>query len=246
MELVPEATAIYDYMEKSGKLPDKDIKRLFIDIVKTVQRCLNAGVSHKDIKPENVLLYQDPATGQFGTKLIDFGCGETIRGYMGGHIGGTNIYWPPEYIADGEFLHVPATVWSLGTLLYYLVCKDDPFYDKDEIIKANPPFPDDLPLKSRDLIMKCFAMDPWERPTLHGILSHPWLKGLGRSKEGDEFEDPDPKLFPHEVFGKLYLKRKRKRKQNPQTPKRKNSKRGLPEANDKEVSPPIQKRHKKD
>ncbi|XP_076036997.1 serine/threonine-protein kinase pim-3-like [Oratosquilla oratoria] len=57
MELVPEAISLYDYMEKSGKLPIKQTKRLFVDIVKTVQRCLNAGVSHKDIKPENVLLY---------------------------------------------------------------------------------------------------------------------------------------------------------------------------------------------
>ncbi|XP_076068359.1 serine/threonine-protein kinase pim-3-like [Oratosquilla oratoria] len=63
MELVPKATSLYDYMERSGKLPLKDIKRLFVDIVKVVQRCLNAGVSHKDIKPENVLLFEDPASG---------------------------------------------------------------------------------------------------------------------------------------------------------------------------------------
>ncbi|XP_076033071.1 serine/threonine-protein kinase pim-2-like [Oratosquilla oratoria] len=169
MELVPKATSLYDYMEKSGKLPIKDIKRLFIDIVKTVQRCLNAGVSHKDIKPENVLLYQEPVSGEYRIKLIDFGCGETIKGYQGRHTGGTTIYWPPEYLADGEFLHVPATVWSLGTLLYYLVCQDDPFYDEGEIEKAHPPFPEDLPHQCRDLIMKCFVMDPWERPTLHGI-----------------------------------------------------------------------------
>ncbi|XP_076068367.1 serine/threonine-protein kinase pim-3-like [Oratosquilla oratoria] len=97
MELVPKAISLYDYMEKSGKLPLKDIKRLFVDIVKTVQRCLNAGVSHKDIKTENVLLYRDPISGEFNIKLIDFGCGETIKGYMGRHTGGTTIYWPPEY-----------------------------------------------------------------------------------------------------------------------------------------------------
>ncbi|XP_076038291.1 serine/threonine-protein kinase pim-3-like [Oratosquilla oratoria] len=56
MEFVPKATSTYDYMEKCGKLPIPQIKRLFSDIVITVQRCLNAGVSHKDIKPENVLL----------------------------------------------------------------------------------------------------------------------------------------------------------------------------------------------
>ncbi|XP_076068420.1 serine/threonine-protein kinase pim-3-like [Oratosquilla oratoria] len=92
MELVPKAASIYDHMKKCGKLPLKDVKRLFIDIVKTVQRCLNAGVSHKDIKHENVLLYQDPVTGEYRTKLIDFGCGERITSYKGRHTGGTTIY----------------------------------------------------------------------------------------------------------------------------------------------------------
>ncbi|XP_076042096.1 serine/threonine-protein kinase pim-2-like [Oratosquilla oratoria] len=195
MEYVPEATSLYDHMKKCGKLPLKDVKRLFIDIVKTVQRCLNAGVSHKDIKPENVLLYQDPSTGEYRTKLIDFGCGERIKSYKGRNTGGTKLYWPPEYIAKGKFLHVPATVWSLGALLYYLVCHDYPFYDEREIKKANPPFPEDLPHQCRDLIMKCLVMKPWERHHLHGILYHPWLGHFGCSKDGDELELPDPKLF---------------------------------------------------
>ncbi|XP_076038277.1 serine/threonine-protein kinase pim-3-like [Oratosquilla oratoria] len=316
MELVPKATSLYDYMEKCGKLPLPQIKRLFSDIVITVQRCLNAGVSHKDIKPENVLLYEDPGSGEFKIKLIDFGCGEMIKGYRGTHTGGTSFYWPPEYIAKGEFLHVPlpqikrlfsdivitlqrclkagishkdikpenvllygdpgsgdfniklidfgcgemikgyrgthtggtsfywppeyiakgkflhvpATVWSLGTLLYYLVCHDDPFYDDSEIENGRPPFPEDLPSQCRDLITKCFAMDPWERPTLHGILAHPWLKGFSRSEDGNELEPPDPKLFPPQIFRKL---EERETKQNPQAPVN-NTKCGLQEESEKE------------
>ncbi|XP_076068362.1 serine/threonine-protein kinase pim-2-like [Oratosquilla oratoria] len=236
MELIPKATSLYDYIKKSGKLPLKDTKRLFVDIVKVVQRCLNAGVSHKDIKPENVLLFKDPATGKFKIKLIDFGCGEMVKGYAGRHTGGTAIYWPPEYVNKGEFLHVPATVWSLGTLLYYLVCLDDPFYNEDEIEKAHPPFPKDLPNQCRDLIMKCFSMDPWKRPTLHGILAHPWLRGLGRSKDGDDLDPPDPILFPPEVFKKLRL-RKRKIKQKPLAPEKKTIKRGLQGEDETESTP---------
>ncbi|XP_076057320.1 serine/threonine-protein kinase pim-3-like [Oratosquilla oratoria] len=231
MELMPKGTSIYDYMEKCGKLPIPQIKRLFCDIVRTVQRCLNAGVSHKDIKPENVLLYEDPGSGELKIKLIDFGCGETITGYMGTDTGGTTLYWPPEFIVDGEFLHVPATVWSLGTLLYYLVCHDDPFYDESEIEKGRPPFPEDLPRQCRDLMTKCFAMNPWERPSLHGILAHPWLKGFGLSEDGKELEPPDPKLFPPQILRKL---EEREMKQNPQAPVN-NTKRGLQEGSKKEI-----------
>ncbi|XP_076037111.1 serine/threonine-protein kinase pim-3-like [Oratosquilla oratoria] len=242
MELVPEATSLYDYMEKRGKLPYPQIKRLFCDIVKTVQRCLNAGVSHKDIKPENVLLYVDPGSGELQIKLIDFGCGERIKGYKGGHTGGTSFYWPPEYIAKGKFLHVPATVWSLGTLLYYLVCHDDPFYEDSEIEKGQPPLPEYLPRQCRDLIMKCFAMDPWERPTLHGILVHPWLKAFSRSEDGNELEPPDPKLFPPDIFRKLNFK-ECERKQDSQAPVKKNTHRALQEGSEKESAP--QKHNKK-
>ncbi|XP_076055311.1 serine/threonine-protein kinase pim-3-like [Oratosquilla oratoria] len=241
MEFVPQATSIYDHMEKCGKLPLPQIKRIFSDIVRTVQRCLNAGVSHKDIKPENVLLYEDPGSGDFKIKLIDFGCGEMIKGYRGTHTGGTSFYWPPEYIAKGEFLHVPATVWSLGTLLYYLVCHDDPFYDDSEIEKGRPPFPEDLPRQCRDLITKCFAMDPWERPTLHGILDHPWLKGFGRSEDGNELEPPDPKLFPQEILRKF---EERETKQNPQAPVN-NTKSGLEEESKKQSAPQKEKKHRK-
>ncbi|XP_076052834.1 serine/threonine-protein kinase pim-1-like [Oratosquilla oratoria] len=188
-------------------------------------------------------LKDDPSTGEYGTKLINFGCGERITSYKGRHTGGTTIYWPPEYIAKGKFLHVPATVWSLGTLLYYLVCQDDPFYDEEEIQKAQPPFPDDLPRQCRDLIMKCFMTEPWERPTLHGILSHPWLRNFGHSKDGDRLEDPDPKLFPPQFFKKAFSKKK-KRTVKRKTPTLK--KRDFPEAEDLESTPPVKKRHRKD
>ncbi|XP_076058623.1 serine/threonine-protein kinase pim-3-like [Oratosquilla oratoria] len=232
MELVPKATSLYDHMEKFGKLPIKDVKRLFVEIVQTVHRCLNSGVSHKDLKPENILLYEDPSTGQLRTKLIDFGCGERVKSYKGTDTGGTMIYLPPEYIDGGDFLHVPATVWSLGTLLYYLVCQEDPFYDEDDIEKAKPPFPQDVPPSCRKLIMRCFARDPWKRPTLDGIVRHPWLKGPG---SGSQIEPPDPKLFPSKVLKKMALQKDKKKngraKETCKTPKEKNAnKRSLSEA----------------
>ncbi|XP_076067676.1 serine/threonine-protein kinase pim-1-like [Oratosquilla oratoria] len=176
MELIPEALSLYDYIEDDNDIPIDEVRRLFTEIVKIVKSCMEAGISHKDIKPENILLFRDKNTGRFDVKLIDFGCGEYVRSYKGSDTGGTRIYWPPEYIRGGRFLHVPATVWSLGTLLYYLICRDDPFHSNESIQKADPPFPKNVPRPCRDLIMRCFVKDPWERLSFNGILSHPWLK----------------------------------------------------------------------
>ncbi|XP_076039056.1 serine/threonine-protein kinase pim-3-like [Oratosquilla oratoria] len=113
MELIPSAMSLYDYIETSNQLPIAQVKRLFTKVVKAIQGCIDVGVSHKDIKPENILIYRDDSN-RFDIKVIDFGSGELITSYNGKKTGGTPIYWPPEYINGGKFIHVPATVWSLG------------------------------------------------------------------------------------------------------------------------------------
>ncbi|XP_076047046.1 serine/threonine-protein kinase pim-2-like [Oratosquilla oratoria] len=177
MELIPSAMSLYDYIENDNKLTNAEVQGLFRKIVTTIEGCFKAGVSHKDIKPENILLFRDKSSRRLDIKVIDFGCGERISSYKGTDTGGTRIYWPPEYIKGGKFLHIPATVWSLGTLLYYMACRDEAFYTDASICRANPSFPKNVPKLCRDLIMRCFVKDPWDRLSFHGILSHPWLAG---------------------------------------------------------------------
>jgi len=128
---------------------------------------------HRDIKDENILI--DLNTLKIA--LIDFGSGALLEKKIYHEFQGTRVYSPPEWINQRSYRPEGLTVWSLGILLYDMVCGDVPFECDAEISRAQPRWFSGLKLSSevKSLITDCLTVDPEERITLDSILTHPWL-----------------------------------------------------------------------
>ena len=102
------------------------------------------------------------------------------------------MYSPPEWIRSGRYHAAPMTVWSLGILLYDMVCGDIPYEQDDQICSGEIRFRKILTRDCKDLISACLKLRPTDRPGLEDILHHPWFKAESASASAMEVDSFDP------------------------------------------------------
>ncbi|XP_057893848.1 serine/threonine-protein kinase pim-1-like [Melospiza georgiana] len=164
---------LLELLREQQFLSEEAARWLFRQVLEAVWHCTACGVWHGDIKAENLLV--DPHSGSL--KLIDFGCGTFFHDHPCREFAGTHMYCPPEWLCLGFYREAPATVWSLGVLLYVMVCGCFPFRDDHDTVSGQLFFWRQVSPECQHLIRWCLGKHPVDRAELEDIWRHPWLWG---------------------------------------------------------------------
>ena len=176
----------YVYCAKCG-LRERYSKVIFAKILKGVQGCHNAGICHRDLKMQNILLDEN-----FSPKICDFGFATQNNNHLTEFLG-TRNYAAPEILRNKPYDGFKADIFSLGVVLLTLTTckmgfveatKYDPYYrlimtkhiekywnEVGKQIKGMSP-------ELKDLFIKMVAYKPNNRPSIDEILKSPWMKEI--------------------------------------------------------------------
>ncbi|KAG6532047.1 phosphoenolpyruvate carboxylase kinase 2-like [Zingiber officinale] len=181
-------------------LPEPEAAAVVAPLAEAVAECHRRGVSHRDVKPDNVLF---DAAGRL--KLADFGSAECFVDADGDWVPmrgivGTPWYVAPEVVSGREYGE-KVDVWSIGVVMYMMLAGGvPPFYGDtaaetfEAVVRANLRFPPrifgSVSPAAKDLLRRMLCKDVSRRFSADQVLRHPWITSGGMSPVDELRRDP--------------------------------------------------------
>ncbi|WP_433550657.1 protein kinase domain-containing protein [Micromonospora zamorensis] len=203
MEYVPSRT-LQDVVDADGPLEPAHAARIGLAVLDALHAAHTAGVLHRDIKPQNVLVAHDGRVmlTDFGLATFDGGDGAMTRPGM---VLGSPQYVAPERAAEGVST-VAADLWSLGATLHAAVEGRSPYARSTAMatlsaLAAGPPDPAPHAGQLAPVLAGLLRRDPRDRldhDAAHRLLTaaatgrtEPTAEGSTGSGDRPEVQDPD-------------------------------------------------------
>lgn len=178
-----------ELVRSGGALPAKWATHLTAQVAEGLGAVWRAGLVHRDVKPDNVLVGPTGAA-----TLIDFGLAKApalqADAPAGPELAGTAAYLAPEQAKDSSVVDLRADVYALGVTYYELLTGRLPFEGKNRMqvifqhLNAAPAPPieraPDVPPLVSDLCLWMLAKDPDERPQNFDDLRTAFATVLGK------------------------------------------------------------------
>lgn len=157
-------------IRQSGAMPYQRAIPLFCQMLDGIAHAHQAGIVHRDIKPDNIML-----TDEGTIKVMDFGIARLpriARVTQEGMLVGTPEYMSPEQFG-GEELDARSDIYSLGVVLFEMLTGRLPFTGRNEYelmkqhVEATPPSPralvPSIPTRIEAAILRALAKEPSQR-----------------------------------------------------------------------------------
>uniref|UniRef100_A0A669F961 non-specific serine/threonine protein kinase n=1 Tax=Oreochromis niloticus TaxID=8128 RepID=A0A669F961_ORENI len=168
---------IFDYLAKHGRLSELEARRKFWQILSAVEYCHNRNIVHRDLKAENLLL-----DGHMNIKIADFGFGNFFQpGKPLATWCGSPPYAAPEVFEGQQYEGPQLDIWSMGVVLYVLVCGALPFDGptlpdlRQRVLEGRFRIPYFMTEDCEHLIRRMLVLDPSKRLSVAQIKEHKWM-----------------------------------------------------------------------
>ncbi|KAI4882060.1 hypothetical protein NFI96_028315 [Prochilodus magdalenae] len=169
---------MFDHLASNGRLSEAEARRTFWQILSAVEYCHRHHVVHRDLKAENLLLDDN-----MNIKLADFGFGNFyVPGERLSTWCGSPPYAAPEVFEGKAYEGPQLDIWSLGVVLYVLVCGSLPFDGatlpalKQRVTEGRFRVPYFMSQDCENLIRRMLAVDPTKRISVAQIKQHRWMQ----------------------------------------------------------------------
>ncbi len=172
-----DGESLADRLAREGALPVAEVVGILREVARALAYAHGRGVIHRDIKPHNVLLTGNSAT------VTDFGLAKALASARDvtesdltspGFSLGTPAYMSPEQASGDHTVDHRADLYSFGCLAYEMLVEEPPFERPSALAvlaahMVEEPTPitarrADLPPVLADLVMRCLAKEPGDRP----------------------------------------------------------------------------------
>lgn len=172
---------LHDVLCNLGQCTDMMAKFYLGCLLQIFEHLQDRSIVYRDLKPENLMV-----DFRGFLKLIDFGSAKVVTGRTRTVIG-TPQFMAPEIVL-GKAYSSSVDMWSLGVLLYDMLCggvpwgegQEDIFLVFQQVLSAPLTFPDFIPQDSpvRSLISQLLIRDPKSRASLLEVKQHEFMAGV--------------------------------------------------------------------
>ena len=167
---------LFFYLINNKCLSEQESSFYFFQLISVIDYIHSQGIVHRDLKPENILI-----TPKGLLKIIDFGLSNYFskEGKLLSTSCGSPSYTAPEVLLGNKYNGFAVDIWTIGIILYVMLCGNFPFEAKDDnntlfkkIIKCKVEYPKFISKCAKNLLEKILTSNPENRITIDKIKEH--------------------------------------------------------------------------